>query len=37
MSRRFVSTSWNRSFPAAWELDYRYFHVFGNVPKKLES
>jgi predicted DsbA family dithiol-disulfide isomerase len=25
------------SFPGRVELEYRYFHVFGNVPRKLES
>jgi len=26
-----------KKFPGSVELDYRYFHVFGNVPKKMEA
>lgn len=26
-----------KHFPGAVELDYRYFHVFGNVPGKIEA
>jgi predicted DsbA family dithiol-disulfide isomerase len=26
-----------KQFPGGVELDYRYFHVFGNVPKKMET
>ncbi len=25
------------NFPKAVELDYRYFHVFGNVPRKMDA
>ena len=27
----------NHSFGDAIELDYRYFHVFGNVAKKMDA
>jgi predicted DsbA family dithiol-disulfide isomerase len=26
-----------KTFPGSVELDYRYFHVFGNVPKKMDT